>query len=150
MTSTSRPLNVTRVLLTITTTLKPATDLGYLLVKHPDRVHEFTVSTGRAYVFYPEAGPARCTAALVLDIDPAALRSRGRERPDDFTLGRFVNDRPYAASGLLSAAIAQVFRSALRGSSKERPDLVEAKVPLELRLPALRCRGGAELAREIF
>jgi 3' terminal RNA ribose 2'-O-methyltransferase Hen1 len=150
MTRTSRPPNVTRVLLTITTTLKPATDLGFLLVKHPDRVHEFTVSTGKAYVCYPEAGPDRCTAALVLDIDPAALRTRGRERPDDFTLGRFVNDRPYAASSLLSAAIAQVFRSALRGSSKERPDLVEAKVPLELRLPALRCRGGASLATELF
>ncbi len=138
------------MLLTITTTLKPATDLGFLLVKHPDRVHEFTVSTGKAYVCYPEATEERCTAALVLDIDPAALRTRGRERPDDFTLGRFVNDRPYAASSLLSAAIAQVFRSALRGSSKERPDLVEAKVPLELRLPALRCRGGAALAKELF
>ncbi|GAA1035461.1 3' terminal RNA ribose 2'-O-methyltransferase Hen1 [Virgisporangium ochraceum] len=150
MTPTSRPLNVTRVLLTITTTLRPATDLGYLLVKHPDRVHEFTVSTGRAYVCYPEATPERCTAALVLDIDPAALRTRGRERPDDFTLGRFVNDRPYAASSLLSAAIAQVFRSALRGTSKERPDLVATPVPLELRLPALRCRGGADLAEELF
>lgn len=138
------------MLLTITTTLKPATDLGYLLVKHPDRVHEFTVSTGRAYVCYPEATPERCTAALVLDIDPAALRTRGRERPDDFTLGRFVNDRPYAASSLLSAAIAQVFRSALRGTSKDRPDLVAMPVPLELRLPALRCRGGASLAEELF
>lgn len=138
------------MLLTISTTLKPATDLGYLLVKHPDRVHEFAVSTGAAYVCYPEATEERCTAALVLDIDPAALRTRGRERPDDFTLGRFVNDRPYAASSLLSAAIAQVFRSALRGTSKERPELAETPVPLELRLPALRCKGGAELAREIF
>ena len=127
------------MLLTISTTLKPATDLGFLLVKHPDRVHEFTVSTGRAYVCYPEADENRCTAALVLDIDPAALRTRGRERPDDFTLGRFVNDRPYAASSLLSAAIAQVFRSALRGSSPERPDLAATPIPLELRLPALRC-----------
>lgn len=138
------------MLLTISTTLKPATDLGFLLVKHPDRVHEFTVSTGRAYVCYPEADENRCTAALVLDIDPAALRTRGRERPDDFTLGRFVNDRPYAASSLLSAAIAQVFRSALRGTSKDRPDLAAAPVPLELRLPALRCRGGTELAEELF
>ena len=110
------------MLLTITTTHRPATDLGYLLVKHPDRVHEFRVSTGTAYVCYPQAEAERCTAALLLDIDPLALRSRDRdarrkERPDDFTLGRFVNDRPYAASSLLSAAMAQVFRSALRGSS---------------------------------
>lgn len=138
------------MLLTITTTLKPATDLGFLLVKHPDRVHEFTVSTGTAYVCYPEAGPEKCTAALILDIDPAALRSRGRERPDDFTLGRFVNDRPYAASSLLSAAIAQVFRSALRGASNERPELTKIPVPLELRLPALRCRGGKSLAEDLF
>jgi hypothetical protein len=128
------------VLLTITTTHRPATDLGYLLVKHPDRVQEFRVSTGRAYVCYPEATTERCTAALLLDVDPLALRSRGgRERPDDFTLGRFVNDRAYAASSLLSAAIAQVFGSARRGASADRPDLAATPIPLELRLPALRC-----------
>ena len=126
------------MLLTISTTLKPATDLGFLLVKHPDRVHEFTVSTGRAYVCYPEADENRCTAALVLDIDPAALRTRGRERPDDFTLGRFVNDRPYAASSLLSAALSRVFRSALRGESKDRPELAATAIPLVITVPALR------------
>jgi 3' terminal RNA ribose 2'-O-methyltransferase Hen1 len=131
------------VLLTITTTHRPATDLGYLLVKHPDRVQEFRVSTGTAYVCYPEATPERCTAALLLDIDPLALRSRGKERPDDFTLGRFVNDRPYAASSLLSAAIAQVFGSARRGASADRPDLAATPIPLELRLPALRCGAAA-------
>jgi 3' terminal RNA ribose 2'-O-methyltransferase Hen1 len=139
-----------RVLLTITTTHSPATDLGYLLVKHPDRVQEFSVSTGRAYVCYPESSADRCTAALLLDIDPQALARSGRERPDEFTLGRFVNDRPYAASSLLAAAIAQVFRTALRGASKDRPALAQTAMPLELRIPALRCRGGGSLARELF
>jgi len=138
------------VLLTITTTHRPATDLGYLLVKHPDRVQEFRVSTGTAYVCYPQAGPDRCTAALLLDIDPLALRSKGRDRPEDFTLGRFVNDRPYAASSLLSAAIAQVFGSARRGTSTDRPELAATPIPLELRLPAVRCRGGGPLAESLF
>ena len=44
-----------RVLLTITTTFQPATDLGHLLRKHPPRVHSVDLSFGRAHVFYPEA-----------------------------------------------------------------------------------------------
>jgi 3' terminal RNA ribose 2'-O-methyltransferase Hen1 len=141
------------VLLTISTTYRPATDLGYLLVKHPDRVQDFAVSTGRAYVCYPEATADRCTAALLLDIDPMALQGNrgGRaERPDEFTLRQFVNDRPYAASSLLSGALAQVFRSALRGESRDRPELAATPLPLELHIPALRCREGAALAAALF
>ncbi len=58
------------VLLTITTTAPPATDLGYLLHKNPARVQSFPLAFGQAHVFYPEAEPERCTAALLLDIDP--------------------------------------------------------------------------------
>ncbi|MEQ4300742.1 3' terminal RNA ribose 2'-O-methyltransferase Hen1 [Plantactinospora sp. B6F1] len=153
------------MLITVTTTHRPATDLGYLLVKHPDRVHSFEMPTGTAYVVYPEAGTDRCTAALLLDIDPLALAGgRGRRggsrkggsgrggnpTPDGFTLGQYVNDRAYAASSLLSSALSTVFRSALRGSSKDRPELAATPIPLELRVPALRCRGGAELAGRLF
>ena len=140
------------VLLTVTTTREPATDLGYLLVKHPDRVHTFELPTSTAHVFFPEATAARCTAALVLDVDPARLGG-GRSRqpgPEDFGLGRFVNDRPYVASSLLSAAIARVFGSALRGDSKDRPELARTPIPLELRIPVLRCRGGAIIATRLF
>jgi hypothetical protein len=49
------------MLLTITTTCRPATDLGFLLHKNPARVHEFELSFGRAHVFYPEASDTRCT-----------------------------------------------------------------------------------------
>jgi 3' terminal RNA ribose 2'-O-methyltransferase Hen1 len=152
MTLTSLRPNVTRVLLTISTTHRPATDLGYLLVKHPDRVLPFGLPTGRAYVCYPEATGERCTAALLLEVDPSLLQGGrgGRDRPDGFTLSRFVNDRPYAASSLLSGAIAQVFRSALRGESRDRPELAATPIPLELRIPALRCRGGAVLAERLF
>jgi 3' terminal RNA ribose 2'-O-methyltransferase Hen1 len=140
------------VLLTVTTTHRPATDLGYLLVKHPDRVQSFDLPTGTAHVFYPQADVERSTAALLLDVDPLRLAGgRGRDRaPDDFTLGRYVNDRPYAASSLLSSALAKVFRSALRGDSRDRPELAATPIPLELRVPVLRCRGGADLVGRLF
>jgi 3' terminal RNA ribose 2'-O-methyltransferase Hen1 len=137
------------VLITLTTTYEPATDLGYLLVKHPDRVHRFSVSGGVAHVFYPEASTSRCTAALLLDVDTASLRSR-HSAPDGFSLHQYVNDRPYAASSLLSAAVARVFRTALRGESADRPALAATAIPLEVRIPALRCRGGAGLAEALF
>jgi 3' terminal RNA ribose 2'-O-methyltransferase Hen1 len=135
------------VLLTVTTTRRPATDLGYLLVKHPDKVHSFDVPTGTAHVLFPDAADDRCTAALLLDVDPQRLgAARGRKQqaaPESFALGQYVNDRPYAASSLLAGALAKVFRSALRGESKDRPDLAAATIPLEIRVPVLRCRGSA-------
>jgi 3' terminal RNA ribose 2'-O-methyltransferase Hen1 len=135
------------VLLTVTTTRPPATDLGYLLVKHPDKVHSFDVPTGTAHVMFPEAADEKCTAALLLDVDPQRLAAaRGRKQqptPESFTLGQFVNDRPYAASSLLAGALAKVFRSALRGESRDRPELAATAIPLEIRVPVLRCRGSA-------
>ncbi|TDC76922.1 3' terminal RNA ribose 2'-O-methyltransferase Hen1 [Micromonospora sp. KC606] len=144
------------MLLTLTTTHRPATDLGYLLVKHPDRVQSFNLPAGTAHFFYPEADAARCTAALLVDIDPQRLgagRGRGRRQaatPESFTLGQYVNDRAYAASSLLSSALSTVFRSALRGESRDRPELAGTAIPLEVRVPVLRCRGGADLAVRLF
>ncbi|NUP00133.1 MAG: 3' terminal RNA ribose 2'-O-methyltransferase Hen1 [Nonomuraea sp.] len=138
------------MLLTITNTARPATDLGFLLHKHPERVQEFGQSCGTATVFYPEAGEERCTVALLLEVDPIALvRSRGRNSPD-FSLSQYVNDRPYAASSLLAVALADVFRTARAGRCKARPDLPGTPLPLEVRLPALPCRGGPDLARRLF
>ena len=141
------------MLLTITMTSDesvPATDLGFLLHKHPDRVQVFEQSFGTAHVFYPEASPARCTAALLLEVDPIGLqRSRGRNSPD-FSLSQYVNDRPYAASSLLASAMNAVFRTAMRGRCPSRQDLADGGVPLELSLPALPCRGGAAYARRLF
>jgi 3' terminal RNA ribose 2'-O-methyltransferase Hen1 len=134
------------VLLTVTTTRRPATDLGYLLVKHPDKVHSFDVPTGTAHVLFPDAADDRCTAALLLDVDPQRLARGGRKQqsaPESFALGQFVNDRPYAASSLLAGALAKVFRSALRGESKDRPELANEAIPLEIHVPVLRCRGSA-------
>ncbi|ETK32417.1 3' terminal RNA ribose 2'-O-methyltransferase Hen1 [Microbispora sp. ATCC PTA-5024] len=138
------------MLLTISTTLRPATDLGFLLHKHPDRVQEFGRSFGTARVFYPEASQERCTAALLLEIDPVRLaRSRGSSSPD-FSLGQYVNDRPYAASSLLAVALADVFRTARAGRCASRQELADSPIPLEIGLPALPCRGGPDLAHRLF
>jgi 3' terminal RNA ribose 2'-O-methyltransferase Hen1 len=134
------------MLLTITNRQPPATDLGYLLHKNPARTQKFDLSFGAAHVFYPEASPERCTAALLLDVDPVGLvRRRGAG-----TLDQYVNDRPYAASSFLSVAISRVYGSALGGRSKERPDLVDAALPLEAYIPSLPARGGELFLRALF
>ncbi|MEN8217801.1 MAG: 3' terminal RNA ribose 2'-O-methyltransferase Hen1 [Pseudomonadota bacterium] len=135
------------MLLTITSTHSPATDLGYLLHKHPDHVQSFDLSFGRAHVFYPEADAHRCTAALLLDIDPIGL-VRGRQGGG--LLAEYVNDRPYVASSFLSVAISNVYGSALSGRSKEMPGLVETKIPLEAKISVLPCKGGESLLRRLF
>lgn len=138
------------MILTISTTARPATDLGYLLHKHPGRVQEFAQSCGVAHVFYPDADEDRCTAALLLDVDPIRLaRTSGGSRPDH-ALGHYINDRPYAASSLLSVALADVFRTARAGRCAMKPELAAAPIPLEIALPALPCRGGPQLAERLF
>lgn len=69
------------MLLTVTSTAAPATDLGFLLHKHPGKVQSFDLAVGTAHVFYPEATEERCTAALLLEVDPIAL-VRGRPGAD--------------------------------------------------------------------
>lgn len=138
------------MLLTVTTTHRPGTDLGFLLHKHPDRVQEFKQSFGTATVFYPEASEERCTVALMLDVDPVRLaRSRPRNAPD-FSLAQYVNDRSYAASSLLGVALASVFSTARSGLCKSRQDLADSAIPLEIVIPVLPCRGGPEIAHRLF
>ena len=144
-------LKTTTVLLTISTTHRPATDLGYLLHKHPGRVQAFPQSAGTAHVFYPEAAPSRCTAALLLEVDPVALvRGRPGSPGNGFTLGQYVNDRPYATSSMLAIALKDVFRTALNGRCDARPELAASPLPLEIHLPAVSCRGGADLLGRLF
>ncbi len=133
------------MLLTITTTQKPATDLGYLLHKHPDKIQTFDLAFGKAKVFYPEADDNICTAALLLDIDPVKLVRKGREG-----LQQYVNDRPYTASSFLSVAIAQVFRTALGGRCQQKPELINKSIPLVAKIPTLPCFGGETILRKLF
>jgi 3' terminal RNA ribose 2'-O-methyltransferase Hen1 len=139
------------MLLTITYTGNPATDLGYLLHKSPSRVHSFEQVFGKAHVFYPETSAERCTAALLLEIDSIGLvRNRRGPGGEGHTLEQYVNDRPYAASSFLSVAIARTFGTAITGRSKERQELAETPLRLEARIAVLPCRGGENLLRRLF
>ena len=139
------------MLLTISTTYQPATDLGFLLHKNPDRFQTFDLPFGWADVFYPEADNHRCTAALLLNIDPVGLaRSKTGARSAGAWLGQYVNDRPYVASSHLSVAISSVFGSALAGRSRDRPDLAATAIPLEAYCPLVPSREGAGLIRDLF
>lgn len=139
------------MLLTMTTSHRPATDLGYLLHKSPNRVHTFEMPFGSAHVFYPEATAERCTAALLLEVDPVGLvRNRKGPAGEQRALEQYVNDRPYVASSFLSVAVSRVLGSALAGRSKERQQLAETPIPLEARLSVLPCRGGESYIRRLF
>ncbi|NLF09761.1 MAG: 3' terminal RNA ribose 2'-O-methyltransferase Hen1 [Pirellulaceae bacterium] len=137
------------MLLTLTTTHRPATDLGYLLHKNPTRCQSFSLSFGSAHVFYPETAEDRCTAALLLDVDPVAM-VRGRSGLTQTVLAQYVNDRPYVASSFMSVAIAQVLGPALDGRSKERPELAKTPIPLVANIEVLPCRGGEDFLHEVF
>ena len=143
------------MLLTVSTTHQPATDLGYLLVKNPASAQCFDVGFGMAHVVYPEANAERCTAALILDIDPVALvrgrcRDGGSRGGEGGLLSQYVNDRPYAASSFLSVALGRVFGSAMTGKSEAKPELVGAALPLVARLVPIACNGGAALIERLF
>ncbi|MFJ6796855.1 3' terminal RNA ribose 2'-O-methyltransferase Hen1 [Streptomyces sp. NPDC091268] len=143
--------------LTISTTgtaEHPATDLGFLLHKHPGKAQAFSTSHGTAHVFYPVAEEQRCTAVLLLEVDPVALvrrgQGKGRTTAPDAALAQYVNDRPYAASSLFAVALGGVLRNALQGRCAARPELAERARPLRIEIPALPARGGAALVHRLF
>ncbi|OGX91204.1 3' terminal RNA ribose 2'-O-methyltransferase Hen1, partial [Hymenobacter coccineus] len=137
------------MLLTITTTYQPATDLGYLLHKNPARLQSVEVAGGQAHVFYPEATAERCTAALLLDLDPVGLvRGRGPSG-EGFALEQYVNDRPYVASSFLSGALSKAFGTAMNGTCKDRPDLPAQALPLAVRV-AVVSAPGPDWPRRLF
>lgn len=136
------------MLLTIRTTHQPATDLGFLLHKHPEHVHTREFPFGSATVFYPEAAENACTAAVMLDVDPVGMvRGRGGKNGAE---DQYVNDRPYVASSLLSVVLARWFNSALSGRCDRKPELPTLELPLEARLAAVPCRGGDGFLRALF
>ena len=140
------------MLLTISTTHKPATDLGYLLHKHPDKFQTVELSIGKAHVFYPQKGEERTSVCLWLDIDPIDM-VRGARNPgiEGFALGHYVNDRPYVASSFMSVAIAKAFSSALNGHCKDRPELLDLALPFEVQIAVVPAPGGGErLIRKLF
>ncbi|MVN78145.1 3' terminal RNA ribose 2'-O-methyltransferase Hen1 [Hymenobacter sp. HMF4947] len=136
------------MLLTITTTYQPATDLGYLLHKNPARLQSLEITGGQAHVFYPEATAERCTAALLLDLDPVGL-VRGRGNGEGFALEQYVNDRPYVASSFLSVALSKAFGTAMNGTCKDRPALPAEALPLAVTV-AVVSAPGPDWPRRLF
>jgi 3' terminal RNA ribose 2'-O-methyltransferase Hen1 len=137
------------MLLTISTTHRPATDLGFLLHKNPARAQSLDLAFGQAQMFYPEATETRCTFALLLDLHPVEL-VRGGEKGGGGLLDQYVNDRPYAASSFLSVAIARCLRTALGGRCDELPELAAQAIPLEVMVTPLPVRGEPDLVTRLF
>src|ERR1044072_4158475 len=122
------------MLLTIRPTHRPATDLGFLLHKHPEHVHTREFPFGSATVFYPEATNDACTAGGLLDVDPVGMGGGcgGKGGAED----QYVNDPPYVASSLLSVVLSRWFNSALGGRCVRNPALRHNGPPLGARTAA--------------
>jgi 3' terminal RNA ribose 2'-O-methyltransferase Hen1 len=140
------------MLLTITTTHKNASDLGYLLHKHPDKLQTIDLAVGKAHVFYPESSEERTTVALLLDIDSIDMvRGVRNLSGKGFSLGQYVNDRPYVASSFMSVALSKAFSTAMNGKCKNKPELVDINMPFEVKISVLPApKGGEALIKKLF
>ncbi len=136
------------MLLTITSTHQPATDLGYLLGKHPGRMQELELNSGIARMFYTETTLERCTAVLLLEVDHVGLVRK--EGNDTFALDQYVNDRPFVASSLVANAIAKCYGGAMNGHCKDRPELAQTAIPLETKIAIVSARGGEDMLCRLF
>ena len=138
------------MLLTISTTHRPATDLGYLVHKNPYRCQAKKMSFGIVNIFYPEASDEKCTLAILLDVDPVGLvRGKGKQHTG-VPIEPYVNDRPYVCSSFMSMTLSRVFGQTLNGKCNERPELVETPMPLTVKISVLPCRGGEGFLRRLF
>ncbi|MDB6078146.1 MAG: double-stranded 3-methylase [Akkermansiaceae bacterium] len=137
------------MLLSITSRTPDATNLGYLLHKNPARLNDYSLNFGRAKVFFPTARPDECTAVLMIEVDPVGLVRSAGAKQGDWALGQYVNDRPYAASSFLSVGIARAYGSALNGHCAHLPELADAPLILEARLPVIQAPS-EEVLKELF
>jgi 3' terminal RNA ribose 2'-O-methyltransferase Hen1 len=137
------------MLLEINTTYKPATDLGFLLHKHPDKLQTVELSAGNAHIFYPEADENSCTACLLLDINPVDL-VRGNRGRNAFLQEHYVNDRPYTSNSFLSTAIVKAFGSAINGTCHTKPELALTAIPLKAKIHSLKVDCDKESINKLF
>ena len=138
------------MLVSISCTGPNSSDLGFLLHKHPDGVRSVDVGGGRAHVFYPEGADERTTATLLVEVDPVRLSRRARGERSMATLEPYVNDRPYAASSMLSVAIGKLYGTALSGTCEAKPELVDEPLELEIAAPVVGAPHGGELIGRLF
>ncbi|WP_291720488.1 3' terminal RNA ribose 2'-O-methyltransferase Hen1 [Bernardetia sp.] len=134
------------MLLEITTTHTPATDLGFLLHKHPDNIQEKKLAVGKAHIFYSEANQNRCTACLLLDINPIEV-IKNKKGMRHFLKENYVNDRTYTSNSFMSTAIVKSFGSAINGTCHTRPELPSTKMPFEVRLHAVNVENEEQLEK---
>lgn len=137
------------MLLTITYTGENASDLGYLLHKNPSRPQTAEFNFGKVHIFYPELSANRCTAALLLDIDPLDL-ARGKPGSAGRGLFDYVNDRPYVSSSFMSTAISRVYGTAMSGRCEKRQTLADSALNLSATLIMLPCRGDTVMLEKVF
>jgi 3' terminal RNA ribose 2'-O-methyltransferase Hen1 len=138
------------MLLTISTSGKNATDIGFLLHKHPERYQQFSTSFGVVDIFYPVAENDKCTASLILDIDPVGMVRKTTITSTSAQFDHYINDRAYVASSFLSVAIANVYGDALKGKCPERPELTDVVMPLTATIAVMPSRGGEKLLYRLF
>ena len=138
------------MLISITNRTRPATDLGYLLHKHPDRFQTFAMSGGQAHVFYPEADDEICTCTLLCEVDPVTLV---RGKPGERVAGKirdYVNDRTYSASSVTAVTMADIFRSAINGRCAAREALIDRPLDLEVNIAPIRTGCGRERIERLW
>ncbi|RZA27031.1 MAG: 3' terminal RNA ribose 2'-O-methyltransferase Hen1 [Proteobacteria bacterium] len=135
--------------LSISTQHHPASDLGFLFHKHPDRVHKLDLPFGKATVYFSELSAERSTAILQVEVDSIGL-VRGWGGGGNSHEDLYVNDRPYVSSSLFSLALSKAYRSAMNGVSKERPELALSSLPFDVYIPTLSSPLGKEAIVEVF
>ena len=138
------------MLLTVSTTHRPATDLGYLVHKNPFRCQAKKLPFGIVNIFYPEASEEKCTLAVLLDVDTVGLVRGKPNYHRRMQIEPYVNDRPYVCSSFMSITLSRVFGQTLNGRCKERPELVETPMPLTVKISGLPCRGGEGFLKRLF
>lgn len=116
----------------------PATDVGFVLHKHPQRVQQFATSQGTATVFYPIATDDRCEIACHVDGFDVGRRDR--------RVASHVNPIPYEASSRFVVALGKVFGDALAGRCNARPELVNHRWELSVNIAAVPYRGSIDIA----
>ena len=126
-----------------------AQDLGFLLHKHPERIHERSAATGKSTVFFSRVSDETTTAVLHLNVDPVGL-VRGRNAHSDGLMDQYVNDRPYVANSFLSVAMGRSFGQTMGGRSKERQHLADRLLPLSARVIPVGAVGGADMIAQMF
>lgn len=135
------------MLLTLRCVGDGAGDFSWLLCKRPDRFQTFKLGFGKAHVFFTENSPERSTANLLIEIDSDWINGHFYGKSSEV---KYVSDRPFISSSLLSSAISQVFGSALKGVCAARPEAVDKKLNLEARIENFPCRLAGDWIGKIF